>query len=68
MGLAATRCLEVVHTRTGTRFVLSRDSDAWLLAVDSENAVDAAVLSAALSTLNETFSARGLGPIDVIVD
>jgi hypothetical protein len=61
---AAGRCLEVVHARSGTRFVLSRDGDAWLLAIDSRTAPDAA----ALEMLNETFTGLGLGAIDVIVD
>src|SRR5262245_33391117 len=33
MGTSAARCLEVVHARTGSRFVLSQDGGAWLLAV-----------------------------------
>jgi hypothetical protein len=68
MGVTASRCLEVVHARSGTRFVLSRDSDAWLLAVESDEAPNAGELSSALAALNAAFEARGLGPIDVIVD
>jgi hypothetical protein len=64
MGSAGGRCLEVVHARSGTRFVLSRNGDAWLLALDSDNAPDAA----ALEMLTETFESLGLGAIDVIVD
>jgi hypothetical protein len=67
MGVGAARCLEVVHARSGTRFVLSHDGSAWLLAVESDNAPDAGELSTALAMLNETFAALGLGPIDVIV-
>jgi hypothetical protein len=66
-GVGATRCIEVVHARTGTRFVLSREGSAWLLAVDSDNTPHPAELSAVVEMLNETFAARGLGPIDVIV-
>jgi len=67
-GTAAARCLEVVHARTGTRFVLSRDGYAWLLAVEGEHRPDSAELATVLATLNEMFTARGLGPIDVIAN
>ena len=64
LGVAATCCLEVMHARSGTRFLLSRDGNGWLLAVDSDNAPDADELA----MLTETFTAHGLGPIDVIAD
>jgi hypothetical protein len=64
IGTPASRCLEVIHARSGTRFVLSRDGSAWLLAIESDSAPGAA----ALARLNETFTTLGLGPIDVIAD
>jgi hypothetical protein len=64
LGIARGRCLEVVHARSGTRFVLSQDGSAWLLSIESENASDAA----ALAMLKDAFMALGLGPVDVILD
>jgi len=61
-GLAPGRCLEVVHARSGTRFVLSRDGSAWLVSVESDSMPDAA----ALAMLKDAFTGLGLGPIDVI--
>jgi hypothetical protein len=60
-------CIEVVHARTGTRFVLSRDGDAWLLAIESETTPSPAELASVISMLNARFAARGLGPIDVLM-
>jgi len=64
---AQASCIEVVHERTGTRFVLSREGDTWLLAIKSESTPHAAKLASIVSMLNAQFEARGLGPVDVIV-
>jgi hypothetical protein len=60
-------CIEVVHKRTGTRFVLSREGDTWLLAIQSDKPPHPAELASIVSMLNAQFEARGLGPVDVIL-
>jgi hypothetical protein len=66
-GAGPAACIEVVHARTGTRFVLSRDGDAWLLSIESETTPSPAELASIISMLNSRFAARGLGPIDVVM-
>jgi hypothetical protein len=63
----ARSCIEVVHSRTGLRFMLSREGDVWLLAIESANAPRAAEMAALVATLNAHFAASGLGAVDVIV-
>lgn len=66
-GSAAASCIEVVHARTGMRFVLSRDNDVWLLAIESGSAPHPAEMNSIIAMLNAQFAAQGLGPIDVIL-
>jgi hypothetical protein len=67
-GGASRACIEIEHSRTGTRFLLSRDGDVWLLAVNAGSAPPPAELRSIVATLNEQFAARGLGAIDVIIN
>ncbi len=66
-GTAQPACIEVVHERTGTRFVLSREGDTWLLAIKSDTAPHPAELASIVSMLNAQFAARGLGAVDVLL-
>jgi hypothetical protein len=57
-------CIEVVHAATGSKFLLSRQSGIWLLAIQSRGscaADDDFVLA-----LRSLFAQRGLGPLDVM--
>jgi hypothetical protein len=67
VGSAPASCIEVVHQRTGTRFVLSREGDTWLLAIKSDNAPHRAELASIVAMLNAQFATRGLGPVDIIL-
>lgn len=57
-------CIEVVHAATGSRFLLSRENEVWLLSIQSRAPAedDEAIVRA----LRELFARRGLGPLDVI--
>ena len=58
-------CIEVTHTPSGARFLLSRGPDnTWLLAIASGMTSEVHSL---VSKLNAQFASRGLGAIDVIV-
>jgi hypothetical protein len=59
-------CVEVVHSRTGTRFLLSREGDVWLLALASPVESRSAELESLASALNAQFAARGLGQVDIL--
>jgi hypothetical protein len=58
-------CIEVVVDRTGTRFVLSRDADRWLVSFPPQ-ALDEAQRDRLVELLREQFAARGLGAVDAI--
>jgi hypothetical protein len=58
-------CIEVVVERTGTRFLLSRDADRWLVSFPSQ-AIDEAQRDRLIELLREQFAARGLGAVDAV--
>lgn len=58
-------CIEVVVERTGTRFLLSRDADRWLVSFPSQ-VLDEAQRDRLVELLREQFAARGLGAVDAI--
>jgi hypothetical protein len=60
-------CIEVVDPRTGMRFVLSREGEVWLLAIQSQTPPNSADLDSLVATLRAQFSDRGLGPVDIVI-
>jgi hypothetical protein len=64
---SARSCIEVVHSKTGTRFVLSREGDVWLLAVESGSVPRPTELASMIASLQAQFVARGLGAVDIII-
>ena len=60
-------CIEVVDPRTGMRFVLSREGEVWLLAIQTQTPPNSADLDSLVATLRTQFSDRGLGPVDIVI-
>jgi hypothetical protein len=67
-GAKASPCIEVRHSKTGVRFLLSREDGVWLLSLQSLQAPDAMELAALVEALRTHFGRQGLGPVDLIVD
>jgi hypothetical protein len=64
--LDSSPCIEVEHSGTGVRLLLSRENGVWLVSLrpeSSESAVDQGLI---LDSLRAYFVEQGLGPIDVI--
>jgi hypothetical protein len=57
-------CIEVVHAATGSRFLLSRENDIWLLTIKSRAPGEDDELL--VQALRDLFARRGLGALDVM--
>jgi hypothetical protein len=68
--LNASPCIEISHSRTGTRFLLSRTNGAWLLSLrgNPTDAAHCADIQSSLDSLRAQFDSLDLGPLDIIVD
>lgn len=60
-------CIEITHSPTGTRCLLSRQDGVWVLSLQEQSAVSPANRRAVLEALRSQFTARGLGPIDIVL-
>jgi hypothetical protein len=60
-------CIEITHSPTGTRCLLSRQDGVWVLSLQAQSAVSPANRRAVLEALRSQFTERGLGPIDVVL-
>lgn len=60
-------CIEITHSPTGTRCLLSRQDGVWILSLQEQSTVSPANRRALLEALRSQFTARGLGPIDIVL-
>jgi hypothetical protein len=60
-------CIEITHSPTGTRCLLSRQDGIWILSLQPQSAVSPANRRALLEALRSQFTERGLGPIDIVL-
>jgi hypothetical protein len=59
-------CVEVEHSGTGVRLLLSRENGVWLVSFQSESCESPVDPGPILDSLRAYFVEQGLGPIDVI--
>lgn len=60
-------CIEITHSSTGIRCLLSRQDGVWILSLQSHSALSLANRRALLESLRSQFTERGLGPIDIVL-
>lgn len=60
-------CIEITHSSTGIRCLLSRQDGVWILSLQSQSSLSLANRRALLETLRSQFTERGLGPIDIVL-
>jgi hypothetical protein len=59
-------CIEVEHSGTGVRVLLSRENGVWLVSFQSQSCESPVDQGLILDSLRAYFVEQGLGPIDVI--
>lgn len=60
-------CLEITLANTGTRLVLSRQADVWLLSIQSETPLTPAQFEEFKTMLRAQFAQRNLGAVDIML-
>jgi len=60
-------CLEITLAQSGTRLVLSRQADVWLLSIQSENPLTPAQFEELKTMLRAQFAQRELGAVDIVL-
>jgi hypothetical protein len=66
LGIGATPCLEIVLAQGGTRIVISRENQVWLLSIQTETPLTPAQTKELTEMLRAQFAQHGLGPVDIV--